>query len=330
MTISIKYGTVENMKYAYENLSPKQFEELVILICQKLLGIAVQGFTEGKDGGRDAKFFGTAQSWPSTTAPWQGKIVIQAKHTNGQNKAYSDSDFFSETANSTIGKELSRIIDLKNNSELTHYMLFTNRKLSGVTEPKVRKHIAEKCCLDESNISLFGVDDLERYLKIYNDIPALADIDPIDSPLIISPDDLSALIEALAEEIPDISKIESTTPTPRTPYERKNTLNSMDKDYADNQRRKYLKETSQISTFLSSPDNLELATKYSGIVDEFQNKILSKRKDYQSFNALLEYLYDLLIQRDGILKSNKKLTRVMLFYMYWHCDIGKNDEDLES
>lgn len=42
------------MKYAYEDLSEDQFEQLVALICQKLLGISVQPFAKGPDGGRDA------------------------------------------------------------------------------------------------------------------------------------------------------------------------------------------------------------------------------------------------------------------------------------
>lgn len=319
------------MKYSYENLSPKQFEKLVVLICQKLLGAGVQGFTDGKDGGRDAKFFGTAQVWPSTTAPWSGKIVIQAKHTNGYNKSFSDTDFFSETsATTTLGKEVPKISSLIKDNELTHYMLFANRKLSGVVEPKIRNYLVTQCKIETTNISLFGLDDLERHLQSYPEIPKLADLDPVDSPLIISPDDLSNLIEALSSEIDNISKMEATAPTQRTPYPRKNELNNMDKDYAANQKRNYLKETSQIATFLAAPDNLALTAKYSAIVDEFQNKILSKRKEHQSFNELMEYLFDLLIERDGILKSNKRLTRVMLFYMYWHCDIGLNDENTES
>ena len=47
------------MKYAYHDLSPDQFESLVVAVCQFLLGAAVQGFATGRDGGRDAKFMGT-------------------------------------------------------------------------------------------------------------------------------------------------------------------------------------------------------------------------------------------------------------------------------
>ncbi len=37
----------------------------------------------------------------------------------------------------------------------------------------------------------------------------------------------------------------------------------------------------------------------------------------------MEYLIDLLFNRDPILRQHKRLTRVMLFYMYWNCDIGE-------
>ncbi len=46
------------MKFAYEDLSDDQFERLIVFLCQRLLGISVQGFAKGPDGGRDGKFVG--------------------------------------------------------------------------------------------------------------------------------------------------------------------------------------------------------------------------------------------------------------------------------
>jgi hypothetical protein len=39
----------------------------------------------------------------------------------------------------------------------------------------------------------------------------------------------------------------------------------------------------------------------------------------------MEYLVDLLFSRDPILRQHghKRLTRAVLFYMYWNCDIGE-------
>ena len=66
------------MKYAYEDLGEDQFEQLVVLLCRQLLGMGVQGFAKGVDGGRDAKFIGVAQLLPSKAAPWNGTVIVQA------------------------------------------------------------------------------------------------------------------------------------------------------------------------------------------------------------------------------------------------------------
>ena len=74
----------------------------------------MQGFAKGPDGGRDAKFVGTAELHPSKAAPWVGTTIIQAKHTNGYNRNFSESDFFSMTAaNTVLGKEIPRIKKLR-------------------------------------------------------------------------------------------------------------------------------------------------------------------------------------------------------------------------
>ncbi len=49
----------------YEAISPKQFEELIMRICENLSGVGVQGFTEGPDGGVDGIFEGIAENFPN-------------------------------------------------------------------------------------------------------------------------------------------------------------------------------------------------------------------------------------------------------------------------
>jgi hypothetical protein len=102
----------------------------------------------------------------------------------------------------------------------------------------------------------------------------------------------------------------------------------MSVEYAKAQRKRYLRETGQIRTFLAAPENLELLRRYESVVDEFQLKIIAKRKDYQTFDAVMEYLVDLLFARDPILRQHghKRLTRALLFYMYWNCDIGEGPD----
>lgn len=313
------------MKYAYENLDPEQFEKLVLFLCQKLLGMGVQGFTTGRDGGRDGKFIGLAQLHPSTSRPWDGKVVIQAKHTNGVNKSCSETDFYNPNSDkTTLGEEIPRIKKLRANDELDHYMIFTNRRLTAGTEAAIRTHISTACNVPEASIALLGLDDLERLLKTFPEIADQADLDLVDSPLIVSSQDLAEVVEALAQHRSVFSKVGDTPPAPRTPYERKNGTNNMTPEYAKAIRRKYLKDAAQIRDFLAAPENEELLRTYEGIVEEFELKILAKRKDYQTFDEVMEYLLDLLFARDAVLRQrpHKGLTRAVVFYMYWNCDIG--------
>ena len=311
------------MKYAYEDLNDDQFEQLIVILCQQILGISVQGFAKGHDGGRDAKFVGTAELFPSTAAPWVGTTIIQAKHSNGPYRSFSESDFFSHTSRSSlIEKEIPRIQGLRQAEQLDHYMLFSNRRLTGNAQAEISAYISEKCNIPESSIFLCGVEQLELWLKRFPQVAKLAEIDPIDTPLILSPDELSEVVQALAHLKENISAVIDNPPTPRIPYDQKNSLNNMTEEYAKYLRKRYLKDTAEIHTFLSAPENHDLLRMYELAIEEFQEKIIAKRKHYQSFDDVMVYIADLLINRDAILRQNKRITRTLLFYMYWNCDIG--------
>lgn len=322
------------VKYAYENLSPDQFETLVTLICQELLGVSAHGFATGRDGGRDARFEGTAQLLPSVVSPWVGRVVIQAKHTNGLNKSFSETDFYSSGSSTTvIAKEIPRIRSLHENGELDHYMLFANRRLTGDGESEIRRAISSECDLDSGSIYLCGIEQIELWLKRFRNIPIMADLDPIDCPLIVSPDDLAEIVAAFAERRIDILEVLDDPPVSRVDLATKDRLNNLSDEYSRALRRKFLKDTEQIRQFLAAPENAPLLQLYETTVDEFELKIITHRHEYQSFDQVLDYLIDLLFARDPVLRQreHKRLTRALLFYMYWNCDIGKREErDVEA
>ena len=60
-------------------------------------------------------------------------------------------------------------------------------------------------------------------------------------------------------------------------------------------------------------------------ISEFQLNIIAKRQNYQSFDEVMIYLHRLLINRDPVLRSKPRLTWLLLFYMYWNCDIGVSE-----
>ena len=263
---------------------------------------------------------------PSKAAPWVGTTIIQAKHTNGCNRNFSESDFFSKNGTKTVlGEEIPRIKKLRASKQIDHYMLFSNRRLAGNAETEINTYISQSCRLPPGSIYLCGVEQLELWFKTFPDVPVLAKLDLVDSPLIVSPDDLAEVVQAFARQKNGMSAILDAPPTPRVSYEQKNVLNNMSVEYAKAQRKRYLKETPQIHAFLAAPENLELLHMYESVVDEFQLKIIANRKDYQTFDAVMEYLVDLLFSRDAVLRqhAHKRLTRAVLFYIYWNCDIGE-------
>jgi hypothetical protein len=315
------------MKFAYEDLGEDQFEQLIVLLCQRLLGMGTQGFAKGVDGGRDAKFMGTAQMLPSERDPWVGTVIVQAKHTAGYNRSFSERDFFNpKSGNTIIGKEVPRIKKLRKAIQLDHYLLFANRRLTGNTESDVRTYIAKSCDLPESSIMLCGLEQLEAWLKTFPDVAICANLDPLDSPLSVSPDELSEVVQAFSRHFDGTVRTFEAPPSPRTSYETKNTINGMSAEYAKALRRFYLKETAKVKDFLAAPENADLLRMYESAVEEFQLKIIAKRKDYHSFDHVMNYLIELLFSRDPLLRANRRLTRIMLFYMYWNCDIGEGED----
>ncbi|TDR30347.1 ABC-three component system protein [Hydromonas duriensis] len=312
-------------KYAYENLSSEQFERLVVCLCQEFLGLSTQGFTSGRDGGRDAKFTGTTNGFPSFTDPWCGTVIIQAKHVQSASKSCSEKDFYGNTE-SVIASEIPRIRKLKSSEELDHYLLFTNRRLSADTQMRLKTVICDECCISSESVHLAGVDDLEILLKRFPNAAIYADIDPIDSPLIVSPSDLADVVERFDQQFSGVDSSVFCAPVERTGYAMKNHLNNMSEPFAKELKSKYLYQTRQIDEFLMAPENRDISEKYQNTICEFQLNIIAKRKDYQSFDEVMIYLHRLLTERDPVLKSKSKLTRLMLFYMYWNCDIGESDD----
>lgn len=312
-------------KYLYEDLSSAQFEDLVIAICQNLLGIGVQGFSTGPDGGRDAYFEGTAERHPSMADPWIGRVVIQAKHTNGYGKTFTDSDFFSPNGSkSIIAEELPRVRRLIGSQTLEHYMLFSNRRLSGNGHFNIQRHISNDSGLPTKSIYLCGVEGLEMHLRTFPHVPDQVKIDVFDSPLIITPDELSEVVEAFAEQKDALAKeVELTPPVPRVDISVKNNLNRLDEVFFTELQKRFQGETGFIRNFLAAPENSEILLKYEEATEEIQLKVFANidedRRFYQIFNHMAELLFD----RDPVLNGNKRLTRAVLYYMYWNCDIGR-------
>lgn len=317
--------------YQYFDLDDTRFENLVIAICKEILGQGVQGFSVGRDDGKDGEFNGKANLYPSQQQPWNGKVIIQAKWTSGINKHYTDSDFYSkESQSNLLAKELIKVKSKVESGELNYYMLFANRSLTGGAKPIIINYISEKTGLPPENIAIFGNDDLDYYLSYYPDIIKMKNInlEPLNIAPTLNLNSLSEVIGHLSQVFDDKNTSKNLSPIVRTNYEQKNKLNNLTNEMAIQLRTYYMKYVSQIQDFLNDPQNSKLLNHYQNTVEEFQlNYILPMKLELGYFDDVFNNLVKYLTNRDHILATNTRLTRMMVFYMYWNCDIGKSNDD---
>ncbi len=315
------------MKYQYHDLSFSQFEDLVLAICEELFGIGVQGFSDGVDGGRDARFEGKAQLFPSTSEPWDGLVVIQAKHTSGINRKFSESDFFGNKS-STIALEIPKIKKLFDDGELKYYILFANRKLSANKNEEILDEISQETGLEKKKIHLVGIEGLERYLKKFPKAVESANLNVFDEPLKITPDDLAEIIESFAKNediyVTTEDSLDAIKEIKRKKFIEKNKTHNLSDEYSKIIKDHMFKDGhyDEITNFLNHPDNIRFKQLYEDTADEFKSKIIVHKREFDGFEKILDYMFSRLIERDPDLNQNKRLTRVFLHYMYYYCDIG--------
>lgn len=315
--------------YQYFDLDDARFENLVIAICKELLGHGTQGFSKGADGGKDGEFQGKASLFPTLQQPWEGKTIIQAKHTQGVNKHFTDSDFFGNNS-CILATEAKKIQEMFAKGQIDHYMLFANRSLTGGTKPIITEFLATETGLTIDDIAVFGEDDLDYYLSRYSYIPSMSNInlEPLNHAPALDLHSLSEVIGHFSAVFDDTKTHREFLPVARTSYEQKNQLNNLRSDTAKQLERNYLRYVWQIKDFLNNPQNRNLQDFYQNAIEEFQLQyIIPKQRELEFFDDIFNELVKYLMARDYVLRTNTRLTRMMVFYMYWNCDIGKSNDD---
>jgi len=112
-------------KYRLNALGWYNFERLVLTLLKVIIGPGVTSFAGSRDGGRDAKFEGSA-NYPSTRTLWSGYWVFQVKFLDYE-------EFTSNEARSRLQsevcKEFKKIIE-RNRQKPDNYILITNISLT--------------------------------------------------------------------------------------------------------------------------------------------------------------------------------------------------------
>lgn len=305
--------------YPLHDLNNEDFENLTTLICRRILGEATIPFAKGTDGGRDGRFHGKANCFPSESKPWEGKTVIQAKHTNRENTSCSDSDFKTIMKNEV----LPAIKRLQEVDKINNYILFTNRKLTGKQDEKIEDLIEGDTGIE--NI-IIGNEKIQQWLKVYPEIVREAKLHDLLRPLQFDERDLKEIIVSLSSSIPTKEKLESSySEISYLELNKKNTLNELGKEYFEGVMKSHFMYFEFIRTFLSDPINTGIKDLYEDTIDELNAKITLQRNNYSCFESLLDELYNHVITFNEELKGKKRLVRVILHYMYCNCDIGKKD-----
>lgn len=306
------------MKYPLNNMNCDDFESMVVMICNHILGPATIPFAKGKDGGKDGKFFGKANCVPSEAKPWDGKIIIQAKHTEKVNASCSDSDFNRRLKNEII----PAIQKLKAENNIDYYLLFTNCKLTGIKDAKIEKRIK-----DETGITNLVIADekIQDLLLMYPDVVKNAELNRLLLPFDFDESDIETVVVSLAEYV----RTTDSLPTKSTSFEypglsRKNELNKMGENYFNEVILASMEDFDKIKSFLGNPENAEISDSYDDAASELNAKISLKRDQFYEFQELLESIYDLVVNRySSALGGKKRLVRILLHYMYCNCDIGR-------
>lgn len=308
-------------KIPLNELNDEAFETLVILICEHILGIGTINFSKGTDGGRDGRFTGKAQSYPSKASPWKGRFIIQAKHTTKINAKCSDSDFNTILKNE-VHKRVKKMVE---RDEIDYYLLFTNRKLSGIADFKISDLIDTNLKVENR---IIGEERIQLWLQEYPDISKTMNLNRFFLPLNFYEKDLKDIIikfsnlkKGLDQTIENVRKdLEYIDKT------EKNKLNKLSEEYFKIIRNASLSYFSKIDTFLKDPSNKKYKIYYLNTVAELQAKITIRRDDFHQFEELFEFLYDYIVNNSfPDLKETRRLVWVFLHYMYWNCDIGRKD-----
>jgi len=309
------------MDYRLELLNEDNFENLVNRICQKVLGLGVISFSKGKDGGRDGKFTGTSQNFPSAAAPWIGKFIIQAKHTDNPISSCSDNDF-----KTIINEEIKKINKLKQGSEVDCYLLFTNRKYSGIKGEQLLSKIKKDTGLE--NVEIIGKESLnDMYIKPFKDIIREFQLDLMHIPFEFSENEIKNIITGFHKNLPQLtSTIKSQVEKIKSDYERigieeKNKKNSLSKEYYENEVLAVsLQDFEKITSFLLNPVNEDLKEQFYDIAAELRNLILLKRDNFLAFEEIFIFIYKKICDRSDI--RGKRHIFTLLHYMYCECLIG--------
>ena len=140
------------VNYELHSLGWKAFQNLCVTITADVWGQVVQSFSDSRDGGRDGAFHG---SWnPNVGESFQGSFTAQCKFTTKSDKALQLSD---------VMDELAKAKRLASRGLAENYILFTNFRLTGATEEKIRENF--EAIQGIRRFAAYGCDRISQIIR---------------------------------------------------------------------------------------------------------------------------------------------------------------------
>jgi ABC-3C protein len=307
--------------YRLYELNDDEFERLVVQICVRWLGAGVTPFAPGVDGGRDGKFHGTANCFPSAKEPLNGHCVLQAKHVSQPNKSCSDREF-----ERLLKKEHSKIAALVKAGICDHYIVFSNRKLTGGADQKLIKVLMT---LGLKSAYIVGTERLHLALDDYVDVRDSLPNRNDTAPFRFNPDDLVEVVGAFHDyaESHETSGFDSAHDFDTVKLrEEKNKVNGLTADYYQEIIiNGSMPHFPRIEDFLKNPRNKSFANLYHDAADELKRKILASRSKFSTFDDVFAFMCEEIQTKRAALRGKRRLVSILLHYMYCNCDIGSKD-----
>jgi hypothetical protein len=310
-------------RFPYHRLpSEYAFQDLVCDVCQHLLGEGVERFAKGKDGGRDARFSGKANRFPSAAAPLSGKFIVQAKWTEDESGSFADA----KVQRLLKQEEVPKAKVLKEAGELEHWIIISNRRKNAISATKLERELLK--AVGSQSVHLRGIEELNGWLK---DLPTLVkayNLEGLLVPFRVDPLELREVIETLYANRRQALAAASS----RWDYagyagiEQKNTVNKLTERYFKASIRDQSEpHFAAIKAFLENPRNAQLAERYHEAATEMQAKAMTFRDRFDAFEQIIEHVCDE-VSANFHAFGKKRVLRVILHYMYANCDFGQKSQ----
>lgn len=176
--------------------------------------------------------------------------------------------------------------------------------------------------IDKEPIGEWSVEKLFETKRLHEQ--RISNLQPVPEPRLIV-----KVIETFHQALDNIEIDEeflapTTRPTADLDYlkEIKNPRNEMAQNYADYLCSIYLKNTRYIDDFLANPNNTETAKRLQGIVKKINKKLFAENEGKLTASYFEKFCEETINSHPELNGEREETLSVILFYLYWHCDIG--------